>query len=496
MYPWRINGSGAFKGGHGSCAGFLAAFFGGLLLSSCGFMDLRPIGVKVYPGEPGLLLPEPFTPVILAFDTPMENLSTERVLRVGFNGGQVEGDLSWEGNNLAFTPAAPWSAGVGYTLSLVGTVYAADGRELRLAKYIPFSARSRVSQPYLSAFSPPEGASLGLIPEEGAYVELTFSLPMDRKTAEDAFSLNGTGELRFSWRENDRILRIDAEKSLVPWNLYRWTLSTGALSRAGAPLAKSVSSWFTTDRDRLFPRVLRTCPMIQKGGTWLDTGGVLEEGLGSGMAVGVEFNKPMETAALLRALRFEPSLAGRTEQLSETLVVFIPDRDPEPETVYTLSVSGDTADAGGLKMGEDYTTHFQTDIPYLRLLSFTADQPEPWEEEALQGPLRIPVSAAENGLLRFTLQFSLPFDDPTQLDTALRIALEAFFPHKLPSAVLRSLYWISQDRLCMEWEGLEAGDGNEAHYYRLTIPGGRNGIGTGRGSYLKETVHLYLEVIK
>ncbi|MDR3138607.1 MAG: Ig-like domain-containing protein [Treponema sp.] len=496
MFPWRISLSGPAKGAARFFAGLLAVSLEGMFFFSCGFMDLRPIGIRVYPGEPGLLLPGPFTPLVLAFDTPMENLSTERILRVSFNGGQVEGDLNWEENKLSFVPAAPWSAGIGYTLSLLGTVYAEDGRELRLAKYIPFSARSSASQPSLSSFVPSEGASVGITPEDGAYVELNFSLPMDRKTTEDAFSLSGTGDLRFSWRENGRVLRIDTGNPLSPWELYRWTLSDGALSRAGAPLAKSASAWFTTDRDRIFPRVSRTCPMIQKDGTWLDTGGALEDGLGSGLAVGVEFNKPMERASLLRALRFEPSLAGRTEQLSETLIVFIPDRDPEPETVYTLSVSGDTLDAGGLKMGEDYRAHFKTDIPYLRLLSFTADNLASWEGEALQSPLRLPVSAAENGLLRFTLRFSLPFDPPAQLETALRISLEAFFPHKLPPAALRSLYWISVDQLCMEWEGLEAGSGDEAHYYRLTIPGGRNGIGTGRGSYLKEDASLYLEVIK
>jgi hypothetical protein len=495
MYLWWINFQKILQNpGAVLRYALFPGFFCGLLLS-CGFLDLRPIGIKVFPQEPGTVLPEPYSPVVLTFDTPMETLSTERVLRVSFNGGQVEGDLRWEGNDLSFVPAAPWSAGLGYTLSLSGTVYAADGRELRLARYIPFFARSRVSQPYLSSFVPPDGASVGLIPGEGGYVELHFSLPMDRKTTEDAFTLNGLAKPRFAWRDDDRTLYIDSETPLNPWTLYRWTLGGRALSRDGAPLVKSRSSWFTTDRDRLFPRVLRAYPMIRSGGTWIDTGDDLERGLGSGLALGLEFNKPMESEGMLRALRFEPSLAGRTEQLSETRLVFIPDRDPEPDRVYTLVVSGDLKDAGGLKMGEDYVTYFIPDLPYISLSSLRAGSLGPWEGEELLMPRRVPVSASEGGTLELFLRFSLPFKTEAGADTALRVSLDTFFPGKLPPVALRSAHWISERELYMVWEGLEAGKAGEAHYYRLTIPGGRNGIGNGWGAYLKENNYLYLEAV-
>jgi hypothetical protein len=487
MYLWRIRPPRIREG--------LACLFCTVFLS-CGFMDLRSIGIKVYPGEPGTVLPEPYTPVLLSFDTPMENFTTERVLQVDFSGGQVEGDLRWEGNDLSFVPAAPWSAGIGYTLTLSGTVYAQDGRELRLARHIPFFAYSRVSRPYLSSFIPSNGASVGVSPGEGGYLELYFSLPMDRKTTGDAFSLNGAGEPRFTWRDNDRGLRIDFEKPLSPWTVYHWTLGAGASSREGAPLVKSVSAWFSTDRDRLFPRVLRTYSMFQRDGKWVDTGGRLDGGLGSGLGIGVEFNKPMEEEGVLRALRFEPSLAGRTEQLSETTIVFIPDRDPEPEGVYTLFVSGDTRDKGGLKIGADYTEHFRTDIPYLRLLSVMAGSLEPWEGEELQNGAWHRVSLAEGGVLRLTLGFSLPLSDEAKTDAAPRISLDVFFPGGIAPAAPRSVRWPFDDQALMAWEGLEAGTADKAHYYRLTIPGGRNGIGNGLGSYLKEDHHIYLEIIK
>jgi hypothetical protein len=318
---------------------------------------------------------------------------------------------------------------------------------------------------------------------------------MDRKTTEDAFTLNGVAKPRFTWRDDDQVLYVDSEKNLNPWTVYRWTLGERALSRDGAPLVKSLSSWFNTDRDRLFPRVLRAYPVIRSGGTWVDTGDELERGLGSGLALGLEFNKPMDREGMLRALRFEPSLPGRTDLLSETRLVFIPDRDPEPDRVYTLVVSGDVKDAGGLKMGEDYVTYFTPDLPYISLSSLRAGSLGPWQGEELLSPRRVPVSAAEGGTLARILGFSLPFKTEVQADTALGITLDAFFPGKLPPAALRSARWVSERELYMVWEGLEAGLAGEAHYYRLTLPGGRNGIGNGWGSYLKENNYFYLEAV-
>jgi hypothetical protein len=68
--------------------------------------------------------------------------------------------------------------------------------------------------------------------------------------------------------------------------------------------------------------------------------------------------------SVLRSLRFEPSLVGKAEFLSEKSIVYIFSRDPEPETVYTLTVSGDARDSEGLKTGEDYSLNFIPDIPF------------------------------------------------------------------------------------------------------------------------------------
>jgi hypothetical protein len=440
------------------------------------------------------ILEEEYTPLSVGFDTGMNRGEAEGIIQVMYSGGAVEGDLSWQGNKLFFRPAAGWWPGTRYTLTLSGTLYALDGRELRLDTQIPFYAVSRSPAPLLESWYPPEGASVGTAPGDHNRVELFFSLPMDRMSTEGALVIEGMGKKKYEWLDDDRRLAILPENPLSPWKVYRWNIGTEAASRQGVPLAGARSARFSTDLDRLFPAVTRVYPLVNSGGRWLPTGGTVERDLGPGLGIGVDFNKPMGEN-VMQALRFEPSLLGRTERLSPSSIVFIPDRDPSPETSYTLTVAGDTRDEGGLSLGADYRIGFTADIPFLRVLSFAvenADPPEAAGTGAGSGVLRAPVNEANGGVLRFTVRFSLPFDTSAKLDASFRIALETFFPRSLNPVSLRYTSWPSDDLIRMEWEGLRPGIPGEAHYYRLFIPGGRGGIGSG-GMYLEEDRIFFLE---
>jgi hypothetical protein len=48
----------------------------------------------------------------------------------------------------------------------------------------------------------------------------------------------------------------------------------------------------------------------------------------------------------------------------------------------------------------------------------------------------------------------------------------------------------------MEWEGVAPGEIPETHYYRLSIPGGKNGVTNGLGSTMKEDRIIYIEAAK
>jgi hypothetical protein len=492
MSRWRINifciiaapllFSFCGKDGDGNVCGYIP-----------GFMDLRPVGMTIIPGKANALLPEEYSPVILGFDTDMKKEETEGILQINSDSGSVTGDRFWKGRKLYFVPSPPWTAGTRYVLNISGIACSLDGRELTIERYIPFFAINKSEPPLLKEFSPADGAS---VENSGLVIRLSFSCPMEKLSVESAFVIEGINDKKFEWSDDDKILDITPEKILLPWTVYHWTLKGGAKSRDGVPLAKEVSGRFSTDLDRLLPRVTGVFPVILSGGHWLSTGGLIERDLGPGQGIAVTFNKAMGDNAL-RSIRFEPSLSGRTEALSEKSVVFIPGKDPEPETAYTLIVSADAKDTGGLKMGTDHRVTFIPDIPFINIISLDVDG---LPSLNAAGGLRFDGTSVfgvplDLTVLRFSIRFSLPFSAEAKKDAAKKISLSPYFPGTLDPIALRSVKWISDDRIRMEWERLKTGNADEVCHYKLSVPGGRGGINNGGGMYFREDQILYLETM-
>jgi hypothetical protein len=454
-------------------------------------MDLRPIGVSIEPEKTDTILHEPYTPVILKFDTEMIKNDTEEVLQISSGWGTVRGDKFWRDNDLYFVPIQGWTPGIRYTLSLMGTIRSVDGRDLRIERFVSFYAINRNAMPLLEWHSPANDEYIGT---NDVVFEFHFSRSMDRLSVESAFTIEGIGNKKFEWLDDDKSLRIIPEKALSPWTMYRWNIKDSAKSTDGVPLPRTYSGYFTTDLDKSLPQVTSVFPVLFSDGCWFPTGSEIETGLQSGQGVAVEFNKTMGEN-VLRSLRFEPSLTGRTEYLSEKSIVYIFTKDPDPGTTYTLIVSGDTRDSEGLKIGADLRINFVPDIPYLNILSFIAEDNHVIHYSSVTNNVLAVNVDPGTGELFFTIHFSFPFGINEKLNTPQKITLTPFFPRSIPPVALQYVNWISDDRLYVRWEGLKPGD-EVPHYYKLTIPGGKGGISSNTGFYMKEDFILYLEAIR
>jgi hypothetical protein len=471
-----------------------------ILLAGCGFASFEEIGYRTYPEKSYTVIPHAETALTVRFDTAVDKASAENAIQILSPMGVIEGKLVWNKNELVFEPSSLWKAGIRYVMRLSGTVFSLDGRELALSRDIPFYALAKAPLPNLVSYSPEDGASIEVLGDGNLVLELRFSVPMEKHSVETALSLDTPGEKIFTWHDNDTVLRVFTEKQLSPWTSYRWSVSEKAQSSCYAPLAEQYGGKFITDKDKLFPRVLKVIPLIEgsvetEWGLWTALDFNLESGLDTGQAIGIAFNKPISEENPGHYITFDPSLSGRAEKLSPAAVLFIPDQDPEPETVYTLKISGDLKDETGLKMGTDHVVQFNSALTFLKTLSITPDKAAA-DHDYVFGKNKIiktEINKNDGGSLGFTVYFSLPFSKEAQADAAFRINLEPYFPGTLKPVSLRFMRWIARDRLRMEWEGLEEGKPEEPHYYRLKIPGGRSGISNGGGSYFKEDEFIVFE---
>ena len=478
--------------------GLSASLAGG----ACSLADLRPLTVQTEPAAADTVLAEARSPVALHFDGPVEKTEAEQACAVLAERGAVEGSYTWRGNSLYFAPRLPWAAGQLHTLALSGLIRSLDGRELEAALSIPFYGKKQAQSPRLLSFSPQDGAAVGISAEEGAILKLEFSLPMDRSTTEKAVRVQGFGSLVFTWDGEDRNLTVVPAEPPLPWETIHWMVDEGARSRDGSPLERRESGYFSTDKDRTPPQVVRTFVLARSGTQWVDTGsplGYLEDG----MAVGVDFSEPMDEASLRSALRIEPYLRGSVEAAGSRRLLFIPQQDLEHGKPYTLRVRPDARDTSGLALDEEYREQFTPAVPFLRCLSVKADACPPFvpgDDSGLgdSGPGRAayPVTLLPpEGLLALTLRFSAPLDAPSLAAAASRISLQPFFPGTLGPIGLRSVASLSPDTLRFLWEGLTGSGAEEASFYTLAVPGGPTGIQDGKGLSMERDLILRIEVL-
>jgi hypothetical protein len=474
-------------------------------LSGCGFADLRTVGFTTVPSRPGETLKESYSPVVLKFDTPVDKTSAENVFQVMGMEGSIGGDRRWEGNSVLFMPAEPWRPSLRYVLRLSGTVDALDGRQLNLFESIPFYALGPGTRPLVESVSPAPGAQVIPAAVGEKILELEFSRPMDAQSVEAAFSLNCPGEKRLEWTHEGRVLQVYSNKALEPWTSYRWSLSMKALGADGSPLGKAEEGTFVTGQDREIPHVEKVLPLlpgdaslIPTWGTWKPLRESLSGGIRGGEAIGVKFSKPMNPEDLSRCFTLEPSLSGKIQMLSSQSLVFIPEKTPEPEAIYRIRITGETRDKRGLKMGSDHVEWVYSEVPYLELVSLKPGPSVPSVEAGfLQNPLSVPVYEPGIHTVKLVLTFSEPFTAEARQEAAFNIDLSAFFPDTLSRAKLRWTWFSSDKTLNMEWEGvLPAQEEGMHHYYRLLLPGGKNGLHNGSGSWMKEDRVIYLEAVK
>lgn len=177
------------------------------------------------------------TTVTIGFSVPMDREDVERAFAIS---PSVEGDLSWAGNALVFTPSERLEPGARYAVSVVG---AHDQRGNRLGGDVSFSFTTRQGAQVVK-LSPANGArNVDL-----AQAHIWFSQPMDLEATRAALRIESTeGTLvtgKSAWNETGTQLRFTFEDPLPAGQTFRIVLGDGARDRDGNAVTGSWS--FTT----------------------------------------------------------------------------------------------------------------------------------------------------------------------------------------------------------------------------------------------------------
>lgn len=168
----------------------------------------------------------------VGFNRPMDQTSAQAAFSITPN---VAGTFSWVGDEMRFTPSAVLPILTSYSVKVGTGAKSAGGVYMALPKSWSFKTSNA---PVVIAKSP-TGTGVSLTSK----IMVTFNLPMNKASAQSAFSIVPLKAGSFAWVGNQ--MQFTPQTNLAADKLYKVTI-TGAKSAAGVAMATTVGWSFRT----------------------------------------------------------------------------------------------------------------------------------------------------------------------------------------------------------------------------------------------------------
>jgi len=299
------------------------------------------------------------SPVINAtFSVPMSSSVDTAFTVAGPGDVAVVGTvtLNASGTIATFAPAAPLAYSTTYTATITTAATGADGASLAGA-YV-WSFTTVAPAPLVVTTTPANGA---LDVPIGQVLSATFSQTMNPSTMNTTtFTLSVTGGAAVSGivTPSGTYATFMPNAPLLNSTSYTATVTTGATSLAGIPLATSYMWKFTTITP--VPNVVSTVPKN------------LATSVPIGQALTATFNEPM-TPDTLDAASFTVTAGGVTipgaVSYSGLVATFTPTSNLDYSTVYTATITTGVYDPQGQELPANHVWTFTTLSPALAVVS-------------------------------------------------------------------------------------------------------------------------------
>jgi hypothetical protein len=329
---------------------FLAALLG-VFVAGCGQETVSLPGVvSVTPaqGATGVVIN---TTVTATFSMAMNSASitTSTFTITGPGGAAVAGTVAYNGTTATFTPSADLDYGTTYTATIGTGASSPGGAELIGPDVWSFTT-----------ITPPP-AVLSTIPANGAtnvpvgqVLSATFSEPMASGTfSATTFTLSVTGGAAVAGTVTyaDEVATFTPSSALATNTNYTATITTGATSVAGTPIASNYVWTFTTITPP--PQVIATVPV--NAATGVPVGQVLS----------ATFNEPMNCTAYPATAFTVVAAPGSTPvpgtiECSGAVATFTPAAELATNTVYTATIGIAAQDMAGQSLPGKYVWSFRT----------------------------------------------------------------------------------------------------------------------------------------
>lgn len=257
----------------------------------------------------------------------------------------VAGTVTYAGQTVSFTPAAPFAPNTVYTATI--TTAADNGTGIPLANDYVWSFNTGTSPTVLS--TDPINAATGISLTKA--VAATFSVPMDPLTfSTTTFNLKmGTSAIAGAVTFSGSTAVFTPTIAFIPNTVYTATITTAVKNVAGLPL---VSDYVWTFTSGIAPTVTLTDPL--NDATGVSATKTVTANFSVAMdpltLTGTTFTLKQGTTSVVGAV----SYAGTTASFNPTMAALL------PNTVYTATITKGAKNVAGIALANDYVWSFTT----------------------------------------------------------------------------------------------------------------------------------------
>ncbi len=421
------------------------------------------------------------------FSCAVQHYYAEESVMLKSGNSQYSLSKSWKNERtLAIKPEEGWVKGRIYQASLNGTMYKNSGAIF--SAYTVTTFRYGDKNCTFNVIDMPKS-------ELDCATDYSFSFEFNKKISklvfEECFSISPSVEYKIDVDDSKQKVTVSPKNKWATNTLYSWEIRS-LKSIDNWELQQNLTNTFQTAIDYESPVLEKICPVTDasESAIWFEEKN-LNELLSGKMPIGFVFSKTMDFTSVKNSISFSPSINGYFLQADKEgkRFLYVPEDFYALGKKYVVTVSNTARDTNNLRLYREVKESFTSTDKYLELKSvrFDATDVENWTVSPV-------VHKISNNSIYIMLTFSESIEEYKLASVSGSISLSLLFPMSSKSPVKTEVSW-NKDRnvLTLGYSNLTVKSSDQTTYYRLKLLGGKSGINTGTGIYLREDICINIQ---
>ena len=466
---------------------------------SCTIVDFTTDYVRCLPSSNDNVFFDEYA--VFTFSSEIDKYRAQECISIKYGSVSDNVNFVWDKNTLYAKPQDGWVGGRIYQIMIDGTMQKYNGDS--------FSVYNKSTVLYgdpACSFSLVSAPSAIVDASEHESLVFEFNKAIRKADFEKTFSILPSKNYRIVPTNNNTIFTVYPKDIWDINTVYTWKIKS-IRSEDGWEIQKEYQNTFATVKDIEKPILESICPVsdIDSNAVWYTEITDIDGLIKSKEPIGFIFSKSMNYASIKSGISFSPSISGYflKDRDSDKKFIYVPEDFYTIGQEYLITISETVQDMHGISLHEKVKKTFHPYEDYLKIGRLSFDGNTVYDNPSYNPMLAIPttvnqtVTANTEGTYNLN-NVQIDFSDTVGYENTAAInnmiTLSLLFPLSSKAPIKYSVMWnAGYTGIIISWTNITQSTTDIDTYYTLKITGGKNGIQTSNGQYLKDDVCLIIK---